>query len=52
MADSLALTVAHGATSRTERDTQVVNLESSTSIKVYTLYTYSSKQAHTHTQAM
>ena len=31
MTDSLALTVAHGATSRTERDTNVVNLESSTS---------------------
>ena len=30
MTDSLALTVAHGATSRTERDTNIVNLESST----------------------
>ena len=33
MTNSLALTVAHGATSRTERDTNVVNLESSTSQK-------------------
>ena len=38
MTNSLALTVAHGATSRTERDTNIVNLESSTSIKLALLF--------------